>query len=88
MNVTIRWFCGCGFLILSPRWDLASTSLVGLRSIYLIISSIIMIINNIHIVCNRLYDQRLIGGCWVGCVDIYGHSHQIWHVLIFSGGLG
>ena len=53
MNVTIRWFCGCGFLILSPRWDLASTSLGGLRSTIIIniiiiilvtISSIIMII--------------------------------------------
>ena len=34
---------------------------------------------------NILHHQRLVGGCWTGCVDIYGHSHQIWHVLIFSG---
>ena len=30
--------------------------------------------------------QKLVGGCWTGCVDIYGHSHQFWHVFIFSGG--
>jgi len=30
------------------------------------------------------WPERLVGGCWTGCVDIYGHSHQIWHVLIFS----
>ena len=92
MIVTIRWFCGCGFLILLPRWDLASTSPAGLRS-SIIISTITInlgIVSTIIIIiiinCNHLDDQRLIGGCWAGCVDIYGHSHQIWHVLIFSGG--
>jgi len=30
------------------------------------------------------WPERMVGGCWAGCVDIYGHSHQIWHILIFS----
>jgi len=30
------------------------------------------------------WPEKLVGGCWTGCVDIYGHSHQFWHVFIFS----
>ena len=46
---------------------------------------IINIINDMDNHQHQDHDQRLVGGCWTGCVDIYGHSHQIWHVLIFSG---
>ena len=44
--------------------------------------NLILIPHPPHHTCNIFHDQR---GCWAGCVDIYGHSHQFWHVLIFLG---